>query len=82
MSTQTIDINTIHLSREHLLSLIHENKEVILTKDSKPLARIIPITDVATTTDISPQPGLNPGAIWTSDDFDESLPDEFWMGEE
>ena len=24
--------------------------------------------------------GLNAGAIWTSDDFDEPLPDEFWTG--
>jgi hypothetical protein len=22
--------------------------------------------------------GLHPGAIWTSDDFDEPLPDDFW----
>lgn len=27
-------------------------------------------------------PGLHPGAIWTSEDFDESLPDEFWAGGE
>jgi len=26
--------------------------------------------------------GLNPGAIWTSDDFDDPLPDEFWLGED
>ena len=24
--------------------------------------------------------GLHAGAIWTSDDFDEPLPDEFWTG--
>ncbi|MBI1280878.1 MAG: DUF2281 domain-containing protein [Anaerolineaceae bacterium] len=24
--------------------------------------------------------GLHPGAIWTSDDFDDPLPDEFWLG--
>ena len=23
--------------------------------------------------------GLHAGAIWTSDDFDEPLPDEFWL---
>ncbi|MBK1990063.1 hypothetical protein A0J48_021465 [Sphaerospermopsis aphanizomenoides BCCUSP55] len=27
------------------------------------------------------QPGLHLGAISTSDDFDEPLPDEFWFGE-
>lgn len=26
--------------------------------------------------------GLNAGMIWTSDDFDDPLPDEFWLGED
>jgi hypothetical protein len=26
--------------------------------------------------------GLHPGAIWTSDDFDDPLPDEFWLGKD
>lgn len=26
--------------------------------------------------------GLHAGEIWTSDDFDDPLPDEFWLGEE
>ena len=25
--------------------------------------------------------GLNCGEIWTSDDFDAPLPDQFWLGE-
>ncbi|MCC5625940.1 DUF2281 domain-containing protein [Nostoc sp. CHAB 5715] len=25
--------------------------------------------------------GLNQGKIWISDDFNEPLPDEFWLGE-
>jgi len=24
--------------------------------------------------------GLHPGTIWASEDFDEPLPDEFWVG--
>ena len=27
-------------------------------------------------------PDLNRGEIWMSDDFNDPLPDEFWMGEE
>jgi hypothetical protein len=27
-------------------------------------------------------PNLHPGAIWTSEDFDDPLPDEFWLGED
>lgn len=26
--------------------------------------------------------GLGEGSIWTSDDFDDPLPDEFWFGDE
>ena len=25
-------------------------------------------------------PGLHPGSIWMSEDFDAPLPDEFWVG--
>lgn len=27
-------------------------------------------------------PDLHAGAIWTSDDFDDPLPDEFWLGDD
>lgn len=39
----------------------------------------------AVETNSSAQPrilGLHPGAIWTSEDFDDPLPDEFWLGED
>ncbi len=26
--------------------------------------------------------GLHPNAIWISEDFDDELPDSFWLGEE
>lgn len=28
------------------------------------------------------QAGLGKGTVWMSDDFDEPLPDNFWLGEE
>lgn len=27
-------------------------------------------------------PGLGKGKVWISDDFDDPLPDEFWLGED
>ena len=52
----------------------------LLTEGDTPLATIVPIEKKDTLT--HPRtPGLFPG-IWTSDDFDEPLPDEFWFGEE
>jgi antitoxin (DNA-binding transcriptional repressor) of toxin-antitoxin stability system len=53
-----------------------EGNEVIIADDDKPLARLVPISE-------SKQlriPGLNRGEIWTSEDFDEPLPESFWTG--
>ena len=27
-------------------------------------------------------PGLHAGTMWVSDDFDDPLPDEFWLGDD
>ena len=45
------------------------------------------IVDSIATTTTQPQreriPGLHAGStIWVSDDFDDPLPDSFWLGEE
>jgi hypothetical protein len=50
---------------------------VILTAGDTPLARVVSVEP-----SLKPRvPDLFPG-IWTSDDFDEPLPDEFWLGED
>jgi antitoxin (DNA-binding transcriptional repressor) of toxin-antitoxin stability system len=76
MMTKTIDIHTANIRIEDLLSLIRQGTEVMMTEADIPLARISPCFP-------PPQErvaGLHSEAIWTSDDFDEPLPDEFWMG--
>lgn len=55
--------------------------------DPAGLASIMPsfLLFCPTPVPVSPKPrvpGLHPGAIWTSEDFDEPLPDEFWTGSE
>ena len=78
MSGQIVTFDEAQTHLADLLAVISEGGEVIITRDDKPIARLIPIT----------QPkkrriaGLNRGSIWTSEDFDEALPDEFWMGQE
>jgi antitoxin (DNA-binding transcriptional repressor) of toxin-antitoxin stability system len=76
MLTETVDIQEIQTRFTELLSLVQEGVEIILAQDDMPLARIVPVTP-------STKPrvaGLHRGAIWTSDDFDEPLPEEFWVG--
>lgn len=77
MPTKTINVLEAQMSLQELLSLVLEGTEIVLTEGSTPLARLVPIA-LPTTPRIA---GLHPGAIWTSNDFDEPLPDEFWTGD-
>ena len=74
MQTKTIDIDEAQAHLAELLALVTGGTEIIVTRGDIPLARIVSIPG-------NRRPrvaGLHPGAIWTSDDFDEPLPEEFW----
>jgi antitoxin (DNA-binding transcriptional repressor) of toxin-antitoxin stability system len=76
MLTKTVDVREAQTHLKELLSLVLEGTEIVLTEDSTPIARFVPIASPT-----APRvAGLHPGAIWTSDDFDEPLPEEFWTG--
>jgi prevent-host-death family protein len=75
MQTKTVDVREAQTRLAELLSLVTAGTEIILTAGSTPVARIVPMAGVA-----SRVAGLHPGAIWTSEDFDEPLPEEFWTG--
>ena len=76
MQTKTVDVHEAETHLAELLSLVTTGIEVILMKGNTPLARIVPITESST-----PRvAGLHPGAIRTSEDFDEPLPEDFWTG--
>ncbi|MCC5627254.1 prevent-host-death protein [Nostoc sphaeroides CHAB 2801] len=78
MTTKNIDIQQTSISVSDLLSLMQDdNTEIILTNGDKPFAKVIPIASVQEK--IIPKAGLNLGAMVMSDDFDEPLPDEFWL---
>jgi hypothetical protein len=38
--------------------------------------------DVVVSDRLPRTPGLHQGKVWISDDFNDSLPDEFWLGED
>jgi antitoxin (DNA-binding transcriptional repressor) of toxin-antitoxin stability system len=76
MQTKTVDVHEAQAHLTELLSLVTAGIEIILMEGSTPLARIVPMAG-ATTPRVA---GLHPGAIWTSEDFDEPLPEEFWTG--
>jgi antitoxin (DNA-binding transcriptional repressor) of toxin-antitoxin stability system len=73
MTIKTVDLDTTS-DVEQLLALIRDGSELLLTQDNVPLARLIPVE--ARIFD------MHPGAIEISDDFDDPLPDELWIGSE
>lgn len=78
MSEQTINIEKIEKQLADLLAIVENGNEIVIAQNGRPVARLKPVMPkkkrrVA---------GLNRGMIWTSDDFDAPLPDEFWLGKE
>lgn len=76
MLTKQVDLRKSQINVHDLLILVQEGNEVVLTEGATPLARVIPITLSSTPRKV----GLHPGAIQISEDFDEPLPEEFWVG--
>lgn len=72
MSVKQIDIQEVQTRWQELLAQVISGIELILTDETGPVARLVPVS--------SRVAGLHSGAIWTSQDFDEPLGDEFWVG--
>ena len=78
MTTRTVNITEAQTQLPVLLELALKGSEVIIAEGDKLLARLVPIA-------APPKKriaGLNRGTIWTGEDFDAPLPDEFWLGQE
>jgi prevent-host-death family protein len=81
--TKTVDVQEAQQCLAELLAEVADGVEVILTRDQTPLARIVSLAPSEKPLEAKAKPrtpDLHPGSIWTSDDFDEPLPDEFWTG--
>lgn len=72
----TVDVREAQVHLKDLLSQVLAGKEIVLTEGNSPVARLVPVDSITTPR----MPGLHFGAIWTSPDFDEPLPEEFWTG--
>lgn len=76
MPTKTVDVQEAQTSLKELLSLVQKGTEIVLTEGNIPRARLVPVALPVG----QRKAGLHAGAIWTSDDFDEPLPESFWTG--
>lgn len=77
MITTTLDIHTLRLSLDDVLALVRKGAAVLLTEDSVPLARLVPLAPP----EAGRIPGLHSGSMEAADDFDTPLPDDFWLGQ-
>ncbi|MBV9865496.1 MAG: hypothetical protein JO316_09115 [Abitibacteriaceae bacterium] len=74
----TIDLNEAQ-PLSQLVNLAKAGNEIIIAEGSTPVARLTAIVPAVST----PQQriaGLHQGIAWISEDFDQPLPDEFWIG--
>jgi len=78
--TRTVSVDEAQEKLQDLLAQALAGNEVIITEHGKPVARLVPVPVVAAKK--KRVAGLNRGTIWTSEDFDQPLPDEFWLGQE
>ena len=77
MGTKTVDVHEAQTHLSELLSSVAAGTEILLTDGSTPIARLVPVTPPSP----SRVAGLHAGAIWISEDFDEPLPNDFWIEE-
>jgi prevent-host-death family protein len=78
--TQTVSVDEAQNKLSDLLADALAGNEVIITEHGTPVARLVPV--VAHSSKKKRVAGLNRGSIFASEDFDEPLPDEFWLGQE
>lgn len=76
--SKTVDIREAQAQLPELVLRALAGDDVIISEGDKPVARLVAVgaTSQRRVAD------LNKDEIWTSDDFDEPLPEEFWLGAE
>ncbi len=77
--TQTVSVDEAQNNLPDLLAQALAGNEVIITEHGTPVARLVPVVSHSKKKRIA---GLNRGTITTADDFDDSLPDQFWLDHE
>lgn len=77
MPTKTVSVHDAETNLTELINQALRGEDVVIAEADKPLVRLTPVSVSSSQQRVA---GLNRGEIWVSDDFDESLPDEFWLG--
>ena len=73
MARTEVEISEFAGRSAEIIELAANGAEVILTEKKVPVAKLVPLLQTG-----KRLPGLHPGAMITSDDFDRELSDEIW----
>jgi antitoxin (DNA-binding transcriptional repressor) of toxin-antitoxin stability system len=76
--TTTVEVEEAKTKLGNLLALALGGNEVIIADGGQPVVRLVPVAPKKK----KRVAGLNRGQIKMHDNFDEPLPETFWMGEE
>jgi len=79
METKLIDVTEESVPLKKLLELVASGIDVVLTEGKSPVVRLVPVSRKVKKERVL---GLSKGQIWVSPDFDDPLPDSFWLGED
>jgi len=71
--TVTVNMHEAKTQLSKLVERVRLGEEVVIAKDGKPVARLVPIPPAGATRPA----GTYAGRIRVADDFDAALPDEF-----
>ncbi|RIK43818.1 MAG: toxin-antitoxin (TA) system antitoxin [Chloroflexi bacterium] len=77
MSTMTVEVNEAQTQLSKLLALALQGNKIVITENQRPMVQLVPIRR-------QPQrriAGLHRGAMRMREDFNEPLPDAFWLGD-
>ena len=78
MAVKWIDVKE-DIPLKKLLELVVSGVDVVLMEGKSPVARLVPVPQKVKKERVM---GLNKGEIWVSPDFDDPLPNSFWLGED
>ncbi len=77
MNTKTVDVKEAQTQLMQLLALALQGNEVVIAEGNIPLVRLVPVQSQLTRRVAN----LHKGAMRMRADFNEPLPDEFWLGD-
>lgn len=72
-----VDIAEAKAKLHELLEIALNGEEVVITKDSHPVVKLVPVPDKPPEKRPRAQFGSMKDLIWVADDFDEPLTEEF-----